>query len=459
MIGSALALLSSSAYATQARLLALGMNETDNEGSYYIQDQRNVFLNPAYVNVYSDYAVMEWGSTGRQASVLGTDSAATVYQPTQPKAQGGAFKKFGDFVWGVYMGNESNTSALLRIAGTSAIATVNGTTNLGNGTTIPPTGTDSKMLPTADNQVDIFFGTDMMGLKWGGDLTLAKNEDEARTSKDSAGAIRLGVIGSSWDAHANISFNSESEATETVSAAAVGTAATSVTQKFDGKFGAHVGGSVEALNGRVFGYVKHYGWEQSDSYTGYTAVIAAPATTRGSLIGGQNGTVDGDFTSYYLGWGSSMDVNNGDKIYMSLAAKKTDINLEFTNKGEIRHIIVPVTLSYEAKALEWLTLRGSVVQNLWGQRDNKGLNNLNLVARSLISNIYGGNGKATIAGSTAVNAGATLTFGQLNVDGLIGMTSADRTGTNTAGNAHPTTNKGVLALDNLESTVAVTYKF
>jgi hypothetical protein len=450
MIGSALALLSSSAYATTARLLALGMNETDNEGSYYIQDQRNVFLNPAYVNIYSDYAVMEWGSTGRQASVLGTDSAATVGQPTSPKAQGGVFKKFGDFVYGVYLGNESNTSALLRVAGSSAASTLD----------FDAATLSSKMLPTADNQVDFFVGSDM-GMKWGANLTLSKGENESRTSKDSAGAVRLGVIGSNWDAHANISFNSESEATETIQPLAV-LPAVVVTQKFDGTLGFHVGGSLEALNGRVFGYVKHYGWEQSDSYNNYAVLSAATtgsATLGNTPSGGQFGTIDGDFTSYYLGWGNSVDVNNGDKLFMSLAAKKTDINLEFTNKGEIRHLIIPVTFGYEAKALEWLILRGSVVQNLWGQRDNKGLQNLNLVARNLIGQLYGSNGKSTIAGSTAVNAGATLTFGQLNVDGLIGMTSASRQGTNTAGANHPTTNNGVLALDNLEATVGVTYKF
>jgi len=437
MIGSALALLSSSAYATQARLLALGMNETDNEGSYYIQDQRNVFLNPAYVNLYPDYAVFEWGSTGFAPATVTT---ATLSQTTAPKAQGGVFKKFGDFVYGVYMGNESNTSALLRIAGTSGAAVAN-----------PGAAGGPKMLQTADNQVDFFVGGEM-GLKWGADLTLAKGEDESRNSKDSAGAIRLGVIGSNWDAHANISFNSESEATSDAVTLPAGLGGPqTVNQKFDGKLGFHVGGSVEALNGRAFGYVKHYGWEQSDSYT-YTAAGQ-------TALGGQTGTVKGDFTSYYLGWGSSMEVNSGDHLYVSLTGKKTDINLKFADKGEIRHLIVPVTFGYEAKALEWLTLRGSVVQNLYGKRDNKGLGELNAVARQLIGAIYGPNGEATIAGSTAVNAGATLTFGQLAVDGLVGLTDASRAGTNTATTGNPSTNDGVLALDNLAASVGVTYKF
>jgi hypothetical protein len=137
--------------------------------------------------------------------------------------------------------------------------------------------------------------------------------------------------------------------------------------------------------------------------------------------------------------------------------------LKFINKSEIRQLIIPVTIGYEAKATEWLTLRGSIVQNIWGQRDNKNINNnaattgtqLNPVAQSTIASIYGGSGKATVENSTAINAGATLAFGNLSVDGLIGTTGADRAGgTTTVGKK-----SGVLALDNLETSVAATYKF
>lgn len=430
MIGSALAMLSTSAYATQARLLALGMNETDNEGMYYIQDQRNIFLNAAYVNVFSDYAVMEWGTTG---TAVGS-AAATINSTTSPKAQGGVFKKFGDMVYGAYFGNESNTSSLLRIAGTSAFAAAGG-----------------KMLPTADNQLDLFVGGGS-DLKWGANVTYSADEDETRTSEQSAYAVRLGAIGSGWDAHANISLNSEAEANESVTIS--GPVTQTVSQKFEGKLGVHVGGSVEAMDGRFFGYVKHYGWEQTDS-----AAYSAPLAT---LIGGQNGKVDGDFTSFMVGYGRDWTVNGADKIFASLTAKKTNINLEFTQKGEIRHLIVPVTFGYEAKATDWLTLRGSVVQNLWGQKDNKrvsgalgsGATNLNAAARTVISGIYGNNGKSRIASSTIVNAGASLTFGQFSVDGLIGTTDASRAGTLGSG-----TNDGILAFDNLETSVGMTYKF
>jgi hypothetical protein len=443
LIGTAAMLVSTSVFATQARLLALGMKETDNEGMYHISDARNMFLNPAYVNLYPNEIVAEWGSKGFNASAAGTASNATVYRTNAPKAQGGAFHKFGDLVFGVYLGNESNTSSLLRIAGTSAAAALNGAG--GN-----PTA--SQMLHTADNVVDVFVAGDA-GVKWGVDASYAAGKNETNSSKDSSGAVRMGVLTDTWDAHLNVSVNSKSEATDVVTPLGSGALSETVNHKFEGKLGFQVGGSyVITGNNRVFGYVKHYGWEQSDSYSKYTALQAATAGTA-AASGGQQGTVKGDFTSYHLGWGSHSDVGTTDKVYYSVAARKTDINLKFNTKGEVRHIAIPLTIGYEAVANEWLTLRGSIIQNLWSQRDNKGLGGLNVVGRSLITGLYGNNGKATLANSTEVNAGATLTYGQLSVDGLIGMTAPSRGGT------VQEKNQGVFALDNLSSSVAVTYKY
>lgn len=459
-IGSTLLVITSSAYASQARLNALGMNETDNDGMYYIQDSRNIFLNPAYINNYANQLTLEWGATGQNASVLGTTSASTINNNTYaPKAQGGFFKKSGDYVYGLYLGNESNTSSLIRIASSSAASTLNGCTAAGCGA---GSNTNSKMLQSTDNQVDLFLGSETNGLKWAGNLLFANGKDESRSGKDTAIAIRGGVVATNWDAHLNLSLASKAEATDAISGAGAGLTAQDVKAEMKGKLGIQAGGSyVLPISGRVFGYVKYYGWEQTDSYTGYAALNAGASIG----VGGQNGTVKGDFTSIYLGWGRDFDVNNGDKIFTSLSAKQTNINLKFSNKSEVRHLVVPVTFGYEAKATEWLTLRGSVVQNIYGQRDNKNITNygstgtrINKVASSLISKIYGSSGKATLENSTTVNAGATLAFGNFAVDGLIGITKANGDSTTSTTDVTPP-KTGVLSLSNLETSVAMTYKF
>lgn len=408
-VGTALLLLSTSAFATESRLLALGMNETDNEGMYYIQDGRNIFLNSAYVNLYSDQLVTEYGSNG-----LTVGAGQTLDATHRPKAQGGVFKKIGGLTYGVYYGNESNTSSLLRVA-----ATRSGTA-------------PAVALPTADNQIDLFVGGDN-GLKWGANATYAHTKNDATLVKETGIATRFGVIGSNWDAHANVSLKSTSESPFTTG-----------TQEFKGKLGFQLGGSYLFDFARAFGYVKHYGWEQK-----------ATGTT----------DVKGDFTSYYVGIGKEYAVNEGGKIFAGLTAKKTDINLKYATKGEVRHLIIPVNIGYEAVATEWLTLRGSIVQNLWGTRDNKrltiGATDLSNTAATLIGNIYGATGKASLANSTEVNAGATLTFGQLALDGMLGLTSNNRTSGNTTsgGGTSANKNQGMLAFDNLASRVGLTYKF
>ena len=276
-------------------------------------------------------------------------------------------------------------------------------------------------------------------MKWGANVTYAHSKNDTlntntASSKETGLATRLGLIGTNWDAHANVSLMSKSESPFTTG-----------TQDFKGKLGFHIGGSYLFESVRAFGYVKHYGWDQ-------TATSAAT-----------NPSVKGDFTSYYLGAGHEYNITEGGKVFAALTAKKTDINLKYANKGEVRHLIIPINIGYEAVATEWLTLRGSVVQNLWGTKDNKritpGATDLTGVGATLISNIYGLSGKSTLANSTEVNAGATLNFGQLTIDGMLGLTSNDR-GTGDNGPANTANkNQGLLAFDNLASRVGLTYKF
>lgn len=439
LTGIAATLVSTSALASQARLLALGMKETDNEGLYYIQDSRNIFQNPAWINAYANTVIVEYGDKGSLGS-LGGNSAALLDGNTTPKAQGGILQKVGDYVFGVYLGNESNTSTLLRVVGTSAAAAAN---DVGAGAA----DKRPKLLQSADNQLDLYLGSEANGMKWGVNAVYAAGKDDTRKGKDSSAAIRGGVIADKWDAHLNVSLMSKAEAEETYNITAAGFNA-SVKHEFKGKLGLQVGGSYLATDSmRVFGYVKHFSWEQEDS-------ADIPGAAR-PTTGGQKGTVKGDFNSYYVGTTHTYKVSESDTVYTTVHLKKTDVNLKFTNKGEVRHIVVPVTMAYEAKATDWLTLRGSIIQNLYGARDNKNLNSLNAVAKDVIKGVYGDNGKSTLANSTEVNAGMTFTFGNLAIDGLIGATNADRTG----GLSASGTNTGTLTFDNLMSRVGMTYKF
>lgn len=438
-----LGLFASNAYATQARLIALGMDELDDEGSYYIKDSRNIFLNSAYINDFADRVILEWGSFGTRP--LATSTGATVEQDNTPKGQGGFLKKSGDFVWGAYYGNESNTSSFLRIAG-SGVASVTGSA--------AASSTTSGLLYTSDNQIDLFFGGDLGTLQWGSNVVYTRGEDETKRSKDSGSAVRLGLkAGDTWDFHVNLSTSNKSERTGDVAVGgltALGwTAQTNIKDEFDGKFGIHVGGSYNLERfGRVFGYYKTFSWEQTDNYnyTGAATVVSGSATLNGQEVGKQ-GTSDGKFTTIMLGWGKAEEVGTGSTIFYSVQAKKIDVNLELTREVEVNNFTIPVIFGYEAQANSWLTLRGSITHNLWGKKDNKNFNYANPVARSLVASVYGAEGKGTITDSTTVVAGASLTFGDLVLDGMIGTSAAS------------SKTDGKLNLDELMSTVGMTYMF
>lgn len=442
---------SSSLYASTARLLALGMNETDNDGMHLIQDDRNIFLNPAYVNLYPDRVNLEFGNHGLYVgtdTAAATATAATVWQKQTPKAQGGVFKKYGDYVFGAYFGNESNTSGFLRLAATSTASALNRFV----------TTKASKMLQTADNQLDLYFGSEGT-VKWGGSFIFAKGADEARSEKNISVATRFGVIASDWETSISLSLASKAHATDYVSPlAGVSTAPDeTVRQEFDGNIGVQFAGAYNLTSQtKIYGYVKHFAWDQYDSYSKYTTLRSTANGSGNATViatvgtSGQNGKVSGDFTHYYLGLGHEMAVGDQGKLFLSLVGRKIDINMSFASRTEVRNIYFPLTVGYEMKAKDWLVLRGSVIQYLYGVRDNKKETNVNAVAKSLISQTYGADGKSTIPNTTAVNTGIGLLFGNLTVDGLVGTSGP----TGTAAE-----NKGILSLSNLETSVALSYKF
>ncbi len=149
VLAAGLAVLATPAFATKARLNALG---EDQYGSFYVQDNRNMFLNAANVNSYKDFATMEYGSARS-----GTNDADAI---GTPQAEGGVFMGHGNLVYGVYVGNKSNTSQAFRSWAGATSATTN-----------------------QSNTTDIFVGGDA-GIKWGANLSYS---DSGKVKNASAG--------------------------------------------------------------------------------------------------------------------------------------------------------------------------------------------------------------------------------------------------------------------------------
>jgi len=398
-VAMALALTTSSAYATKARILALGEEVEDH---FFVEDNRSIFTNAAYANDFGNTVTLEWGGTAAATGgALDTDGA--------PKAMGGFLRKSGDYVYGVYLGNESNVSSFLRIVSSD--------------------GTNNVLLDTADNQVDFFFAGKTASIDWGVNFLFTKDEDKKATtatvtSEDKAMAMRLGAKSKNWDAFANISLASES--TKDVDNS-------TLDPKFDGKLGFQLGGSYLMGNGKFHAAIKKFDWDQTLSTV----------------------TTEGGFTRYDVGYGVTHKVNSTDMVSVRAYYSKLDVEIKYTGAAAtLERTYAPIILAYEAKANSWLTLRGSVIHDVLNKVEEKNLSQFvgtvgvkKLQTAALSSyGATGTDGENSSAGDTTVRAGATLTFGNLDIDGFVGM----GTGAAATGN---------LNLDTVLTRVGMTYNF
>jgi len=421
-VGTALLLLSTSAFASKARLQALG---EDKDGSFYIPDYRNLYFNPSEINSLGNMAVLEWGNAGQTFGGLSLDFDSAT------KAQGGVLYSLSNGMKvGAILGDETDVAALTRALASNSL-----------------TATASQFLQTADNVLDVFVGGSA-AVNWGANLLYTNSRSEVTGSryKQNSLATRLGANSGAWNAHLLLALGAKAEAPDNTQV-----------PTYKGKFGARVGGGYDlSPESKVFVMYESYSWKQDNNVTEER---------------------EGSFNKGILGYGHTKKVNDGGSLFAKAQVEATNIKLSAVTglvQAKINRLAIPVTIGYEHVAKDWLTLRGSVVQNLWGTVKDEGLTanfgtpasaadfsttgkTLRLLANGRYGSSTSGNGgKKTLANSTTVNAGATLTFGSLSVDGLVAATPASRTGTL---NSTANTNGGVLALDNLETRVALTYKF
>lgn len=112
-------------------------------------------------------------------------------------------------------------------------------------------------------------------------------------------------------------------------------------------------------------------------------------------------TADVSTTTIELGVGRIHEVSSTSRFFVDVTFRSVKEELEGRDDDD-KDTSLPVTVGYEGDATSWLTLRGSVSQNVFLGTEERG------------------GDKRAMNNSTAVNAGATLNFGSLMVDGTIG---------------------------------------
>ncbi len=405
ILGVTFAVMATPAFATKARLVALGEEIT---GSQYINDNRNIFLNAAAVNDYKDMVILELGGDGAAASK--SDATAS------PQAEGGVLYGMNDMVFGVWLGGESSQNREARQY-----------LSLNN------------RVVHQDNQLDLFVGGNS-GMKWGANLTYSENKSDTVgttfTDIDSQTlSARLGVMMGAIEGFANVSLVNKFE----------GDLGSGEDETFDGNLGYEIGGTYALSTGKVFASWRHAGWDQeSDEAISNAGGIGSPA-----YLGKAEVSTD----RYVVGYGREEKISDKATMFYKASYIMNTRKFDTDDDGEanLDDQAIPLVVGLEYDAESWLTLRGSISQNIYGQTDNDYDDSLTGLVNA---GVTGANpaGKRTTKNTTSVNTGATVKFGDFSIDGLIGTSGVNGTNSNTGKN-------GVLALDRLMSRVAMTYKF
>ena len=164
-----LAVLSAPAYASKARLKALGQTVTDSyvdNYSYYVDDQRNTFKNPAHFNKFNNFVIFEWGDDyGDLASQTGPSGRDT----QNKQAEGGFARQVGSFVYAVYLGNDTGNKR------NEVVGAVTGFTN-------------NQSFIADNNRIDLSFAGDA-GIQWGANLWYSAQSEEFDVTDKSSGVI------------------------------------------------------------------------------------------------------------------------------------------------------------------------------------------------------------------------------------------------------------------------------
>jgi hypothetical protein len=304
-----------SAHATKARLQALGQ---DDNGSLFIRDERNIFLNPATINSYTDRLNLEAGKTDRVTS----SAAASPNDTTNsPKAEGGLIYKLGELTAGAQLGRVSD--AAQRIDDQNALGAVD--------------------FFDPQNSFDLLLGG-KGGIAWGASLHHAFSKDDGSAAGNPNQEARVlsargGVQADRFQAYGVLDVMHESKITKT---------APDVTQKYDGNLSLEAGGSFELnRDSSVGGFIRQTGYDFDDG-----------AASKGDDTNRELKAL------YFHRFRQEENVFVFGSAGLYWKSEKVDFDGAGVTSHKFEETSIPCTLGLETRAASWLKFRGSVTQSV-----------------------------------------------------------------------------------------------
>ncbi|USN46245.1 MAG: hypothetical protein H6626_08415 [Pseudobdellovibrionaceae bacterium] len=303
LVFAAVLVASGSVEATKSRLEALGQSSS---GSYYVDDDRNIFLNPARLFSVKDKVVFEWGAAG--ATTVKTDG------PANPKAEGGLFLGSPNFSYGFYLGDENPEIIAMR--------------NRANTTLLKP-----------DNTLGLFVGPSKEGGSvntiWGAHLSYSGNkiQNGALEQDEQMLVVKGGtVLSENTDVFGHLSLLDTAKGTTTNNS-----------DEWTGSLGFKLGASHDFSKFRLFG---HY------------------ASLSGEFDPSAGAKTDHSGSELVIGASRKKTFGEGAALFYALQYQRVFIgeSPEGGTKTETTAQMAPVLIAVEAPAASWLTLRGAIQQ-------------------------------------------------------------------------------------------------
>jgi hypothetical protein len=293
-------LLSSTAWATKSRLEALGQSSN---GSFFLRDERNVFLNPAHIHLLDRRLSFEWGDSG---DGFKADAVAT------PKAEGGWWDGKASTPHLIYLGNENEEAIFVRNV-------------MSSGSALKP-----------DNTIDVTWGVNPGGMnRYGFGINFSKNQDEVTGGIDRSetfAGIRAGaLIGDKLEVYGTFHLLDEADG-----AAADG-------DDYEGKMGLMLSAS--------------YLW---DRYRLYGSIFKKDAEF--TPAGGSG--LDFESTLLMAGAAHVEEFANRSMMFYFGELQSTNMKRDTSTTVSSKIDILQLALGFgmEGQVADWLTLRGSVAQ-------------------------------------------------------------------------------------------------
>ncbi len=301
-------LAGSQAFATRAKTLVMGTGDGGsflNGGSFYFDDENNMFYNPAAINDFKNWATIE-KSNG----------------PTATTAEGGFVTSMGGFNFGAYLNRGDAVMAYPGYVANfgTAVSDINQSTAYTSGT-------------TPARPLEIFFGGDM-GAKWGLGLHMAKTNN-GLTASTGGGPVTYTAVSLGAD--------------------------------FAGlqPFGAFqfIGQDTNKDKKHSFWRVgTRYKWGEWVPYAALQTTKYKDSTTLATA-----GAENKEFT-WGLGFGRNTKIGDAARLNYALSfwrvkdtTKATSTSTEVTG----RRTIVPLDISVEGDAASWITLRAGLSYRAW----------------------------------------------------------------------------------------------